>query len=125
MSELKTFKCPNCDGRLEFDTASQHLKCPYCDGEFDPAVFDEGKEYTVSNEKWDDDAYLVYTCKSCGGTIMADQHTAADSCRPAAAANYQLISHGFWYFCHIADILFLIIFINQDSQFLTVLILKE
>ena len=80
MSELKTFKCPNCDGRLEFDTASQQLKCPYCDGTFDPAIFDEGKEYVVDNEKWNDDHYLVYTCKSCGGTIMADQDTAADSC---------------------------------------------
>ncbi len=80
MSEIKTFKCPNCDGRLEFDTASQQLKCPYCDGKFDPALFDEGQDYIVSNETWDDSQYLVYTCKSCGGTIMADEDTAADSC---------------------------------------------
>ena len=48
MSELKDFKCPNCGGRLEFDTKTQKLKCPYCDGTFDPEIFDEGNNYTVS-----------------------------------------------------------------------------
>ena len=38
MSELKEFKCPNCEGRLQFDTDSQKLKCPYCDGVFDPEL---------------------------------------------------------------------------------------
>ena len=45
MSELKDFKCPNCGGRLEFDTKSQKLKCPYCDGTFDPEIFDAVQEY--------------------------------------------------------------------------------
>ena len=80
MSELKDFKCPNCGGRLEFDAQTQKLKCPYCDGTFDPEVFNEGDNYTVSSEKWEDDDIVVYTCKSCGGTIMADRDTAASSC---------------------------------------------
>ncbi|MCR4855818.1 MAG: hypothetical protein K5908_06570 [Erysipelotrichaceae bacterium] len=80
MSELKDFKCPNCGGRLEFDAKTQKLKCPYCDGTFDPEIFDEDDHYTVSSEPWVDDDIVVYTCKSCGGTIMADKDTAASSC---------------------------------------------
>ena len=80
MSELKDFKCPNCGGRLEFDAKTQKLKCPYCDGTFDPEIFDEGSNYTVSSEQWEDDNIVVYTCESCGGTIMADRDTAASSC---------------------------------------------
>ena len=80
MSELKNFKCPNCSGALEFDTKTQKLKCPFCEGTFDPEVFDEGTTYTVNNEEWNDENIVVYSCKSCGGTIMADKDTAASSC---------------------------------------------
>lgn len=81
MSELKDFKCPNCGGRLEFDSASQKLKCPYCDGTYDPDTFGEGEEYTIENTIWDeDDDLAVYTCKSCGGALITDRNTAATSC---------------------------------------------
>ena len=30
MAVLQEFKCPNCDGAIEFDSASQNMKCPYC-----------------------------------------------------------------------------------------------
>ncbi|MBQ3295455.1 MAG: hypothetical protein IJH00_03100 [Erysipelotrichaceae bacterium] len=80
MSELRDFKCPNCSGALEFDTKSQKLKCPYCDGTFDPEVFNEGTDFTVNNEEWNDDNIIVYSCRSCGGAIMADRDTAATSC---------------------------------------------
>lgn len=80
MSELKEFKCPNCGGRLEFDARTQKLKCPYCEGTFDPEIFDEGDHYTVSSEEWKDDNIVVYTCNSCGGSIMADRDTAAGNC---------------------------------------------
>ena len=35
MSELFEYKCPNCAGAIEFDSATQKMKCPYCDSEFD------------------------------------------------------------------------------------------
>ncbi len=79
-NKLKDFKCPNCGGRLEFDAKTQKLKCPFCEGTFDPEIFDEGDNYTVSSEEWRDDNVIVYTCNSCGGTIMADRDTAATSC---------------------------------------------
>lgn len=81
MSELKDFKCPNCGGRLEFDSASQKLKCPYCDGEYDPETFGEDKGFTIKSDTWDNDNNLnVYTCHSCGGAIIVDENTAATSC---------------------------------------------
>lgn len=80
MSELKDFKCPNCGGRLEFDAKTQKLKCPYCDGTFDAEIFDEDSHCTVSTGSWEDEDIIVYTCRSCGGSIMADKDTAASSC---------------------------------------------
>ena len=80
MSELKDFKCPNCGGRLEFDAPSQKLKCPYCEGTFDPDLFEEPKEVVVDSETWNDDEMKVYTCNSCGGTLITDKDTVATSC---------------------------------------------
>ena len=81
MSELKDFKCPNCGGRLEFDSASQKLKCPYCDGEYDVETFGEDKGFTIKSDTWKNDENLnVYTCKSCGGAIITNENTAATSC---------------------------------------------
>ena len=80
VSQLKDFKCPNCGGRLEFDPKTQKMKCPYCDGTFDPEIFEEGEDYTVTSDTWEDDDAIVYTCRSCGGQIIADKDTAAGSC---------------------------------------------
>ncbi|MCL2883513.1 MAG: hypothetical protein FWF30_03485, partial [Coriobacteriia bacterium] len=32
---VMTYKCPNCGGRLEFDSSLQEMKCPYCDSTFE------------------------------------------------------------------------------------------
>ena len=80
MSELKEFKCPNCGGILEFDAKTQKMKCPYCDGTFDPDLFNDEIDFTVDGEQWNDSDLVIYTCNSCGGTIMADKDTAASSC---------------------------------------------
>lgn len=81
MSNLKDFKCPNCGGSLQFDSSTQKLKCPHCDGVFDPESFNEDKDFVVENDTWEnEDGLLVYTCKSCGGSILTDKQTAATSC---------------------------------------------
>jgi DNA-directed RNA polymerase subunit RPC12/RpoP len=80
MSEVKQFKCPNCDGGLEFDTKTQKLKCPYCDGTYEPELFDEKTGFVVDGENWEDNDLSVYTCNSCGGTIMSEKNTVASSC---------------------------------------------
>ncbi len=82
MSSLLNYKCPNCGGRLEFDSKSQMLKCPFCESEFRPETFEEDVNQTY---KYEDDSnvssdLLVYVCNSCNGTIMADRNTIATSC---------------------------------------------
>ena len=29
------YKCPCCDGAIQFDSTTQKMKCPYCDTEFE------------------------------------------------------------------------------------------
>ncbi len=94
MAELQ-YKCPCCDGSIEFDTKSQNMKCPYCDTEF-PVETLEAYDSELKNDipedmswntdpgaEWSDgeDAVLrSYVCESCGGEIVCDETTAATSC---------------------------------------------
>ena len=93
---LLEYKCPNCGGAIEFDSSSQKMKCPYCDCEFDVEalkIHDENlsSQQEGDNMQWDTtagtsweqgeiDNMAVFTCKSCGGEIVADENTAATSC---------------------------------------------
>ena len=94
MSDLLEYKCPNCGGKIEFDSATQKMKCPYCDSEFDVDTLknmDERLDEKAPDEfKWDknsgeaewtdDDGMSVFVCNSCGGSIVGDENTAATSC---------------------------------------------
>ena len=95
MSQLLEYKCPCCDGAIEFDTSSQKLKCPYCGTEFDidtiasynedlqSESLDDMKWESSQNNEWNDgetDGLSVYVCDSCGGEIVADETTSATSC---------------------------------------------
>ena len=103
MADLKEYKCPACGGAMEFDVKSQQLKCPYCDTvvdlkEYEEAVAEEADDKKVENttdketgESWtsagdgqwnegEADNIKVYTCKSCGGEIIADDTTGATVC---------------------------------------------
>lgn len=94
LSEMQ-YKCPCCGGEIEFDSATQNMKCPYCDSEFEVeslASYDEVlKEEQSDNMNWETEAgtewaegetagMRVYSCKSCGGEIVADESTAATAC---------------------------------------------
>jgi len=95
MSELLHYKCPCCDGAIEFDSGLQKMKCPYCDTEFEMetlASYDEALSAEQGDEMtWDSSAgsewqegetagLRTYSCKSCGGEIIGDENTAATSC---------------------------------------------
>lgn len=95
MSTLQQYKCPCCDGAIEFDTGAQKMKCPYCDTEFemetllsyDDALKNEQSDNmtwnTTAGGEWQEgeaDGLRVYACKSCGGEIVGDETTAATSC---------------------------------------------
>ncbi len=96
MSELQQYKCPCCDGSIEFDTASQSMKCPYCGTEFDVKTLKEydnilktekhgdHMEWDCSHaSQWQEDeksSVRSYICNSCAGEILTDLSTAATEC---------------------------------------------
>ncbi len=95
MAQLLHYKCPCCDGAIEFDSGLQKMKCPYCDTEFEMetlASYDEvlsgeqGDDMswdTAAGTQWQEgeaDSLRSYVCKSCGGEIVGDETTAATSC---------------------------------------------
>ena len=57
MAVLQEFKCPNCDGAIEFDAQQQKMKCPYCSAEFETealqAYQNELAAIPQENMQWD------------------------------------------------------------------------
>jgi len=95
LAVLQEFKCPSCDGAIEFDSTLQKMKCPYCDAEFEmdalQAYQDDLNATPQENMTWDTAAgsewtegetegLRVYTCNTCGGEIVADKTTGASEC---------------------------------------------
>ena len=95
MAVLQDFKCPCCDGAIEFDSSLQKMKCPYCSSEFEIADLQAYAEATggqmEDNMQWDTAAgtqwqpgetegMRIYTCNTCGGEIVADENTGASEC---------------------------------------------
>ena len=95
MSVLQQYKCPCCDGAIEFNSTLQKMKCPYCDSEFEMETLQayeaEQSSSVQENMTWDTaagtqwqpgetDDLRVYCCNSCGGEIVADETTGASEC---------------------------------------------
>lgn len=96
MSTLQQYKCPCCDGAIEFDTSVQKMSCPYCDTEFEMETllaYDQELNNTQvqDNMTWDTDAgsewqpgetegMRIYSCNACGGQIVGDETLGATSC---------------------------------------------
>lgn len=96
MPEVHEYKCPNCGGKLEFDSSTQKMNCPYCDSEIDVEAFknfddkinsqasqtEEPESTWQKSEEWTEDNgnVSVYTCSNCGGEIIAEDTTAAMHC---------------------------------------------
>ena len=95
MAVLLEFKCPCCDGAIEFDSDAQKMKCPFCGTEFemdDLKAYDEVlKNQPEDNMQWDATAgtqwqagetegMRLYVCNTCGGQIVADETTGATEC---------------------------------------------
>ena len=95
MPVLQEFKCPCCDGAIEFDPDVQKMKCPYCDSEFETETLlaydaelsstpqEDMSWDTAAGAQWQEgeaDGLRVYCCNSCGGEIVADETTGATTC---------------------------------------------
>ena len=89
------YKCPCCNAGLKFGQDVQQMKCEYCDNVFE---LDTIREYTESTQpsqpeqfQWDDsqsqqwdqnaeEQVCGFLCQTCGGELIADDHTAATFC---------------------------------------------
>ena len=95
MTDLMDYKCPCCNGSIEFNSSVQKMKCPYCDSEFemdalkefDDSLSDEAADnLTLSAPEADEwtaeetSGMSVYVCNNCGGEIVAGENTAATAC---------------------------------------------
>lgn len=95
MSVIQQYKCPCCDGGIEFDSRRQKMKCPYCGTEFemetlrsyDEALSGQSQDSmtwdTAPGSDWQEgerEGLRVYTCSTCGGEIVADETTGATEC---------------------------------------------
>ena len=95
MSTLQQYKCPCCDGAIEFDTSSQKMACPYCGTEFEMETLEAYDRELSTNApddmSWDTaagcewrqgetDGLRVYCCQTCGGEIVGDETLGATSC---------------------------------------------
>lgn len=97
-----SYKCPNCDGELIFDPASQNYKCEYCMSAFAQAELeamqpeqakeqqameeaaqqteDQQTEGQQTEEQQAEEDAVIYSCPSCGAEIVTDSTTAATFC---------------------------------------------
>ena len=95
MAVLQQYKCPCCNGSIEFNSSSQKMKCPYCDTEFDVESLaayaeslgedceDEMQWESSAGTEWhegESEGLRVYICNSCNGEIVGDENTGATFC---------------------------------------------
>ena len=95
MEVLQQYKCPCCDGSIEFSSDVQKMKCPYCDTEFEMETllaYDQDlHQQTQESMTWDTAAggewtegetegLRVYVCQNCAGEIVTDETTGATAC---------------------------------------------
>lgn len=95
MAVLQEFKCPCCDGGIEFDSKSQKMKCPYCDTEFEVDTLmsyqnelnnqnqDQMEWEVAAGQEWTEDettGMRTYVCEACAGEIVGDATLGATDC---------------------------------------------
>ena len=96
MAKILEYKCPCCDGKIEFDSGLQQMKCPFCETTFDVSTLQDYDDIlnqqtpqeemqwdTDAGSEWEQDeaAYMgVFACTSCGGELVTNATTAATSC---------------------------------------------
>lgn len=92
MAELIEYKCPCCAAKIEWDSNAQKMKCPFCDSEFsieelqsydDVLAEPETDTQNDPESEWaagETEGMRIYSCKTCGGQVIADETTGASQC---------------------------------------------
>ena len=93
--DAPALKCPACDAELDCEAREKEASCPKCGAEFEVEALKafaerqaETKEEnmtwnTQAGEPWlqdEADGLRVYSCRTCGGEIIADETTGATAC---------------------------------------------
>lgn len=90
--QVLEYKCPCCGAGLTFGENIQKMTCQYCDNTFDleaVQAFNESEQAAAEhweqtpNTAWskaEQETVMTYTCPSCGGELITDEHTAATFC---------------------------------------------
>lgn len=93
--QVLEYKCPCCDAPLTFNQELQKMSCAYCDNVFEmeavQAYNDSLNTSQAEQPNWEDssknewseqeqETVRTFTCNSCGGVLMTDDHTAATFC---------------------------------------------
>ena len=91
-STVLEYNCPCCGAGLKFSGEVQELVCEYCDNRFEIETVKAYNEKNANStfdweqkvsDSWSDDecaSLQTYTCQSCGGVLITDEHTAATFC---------------------------------------------
>ena len=86
---VKSYKCPACGAGIGFDIESQAWSCKFCGSEYTEDTLrgsQPPEEENASVSPADNvprDAFenaVLFSCPSCGGEILSDEHTAATFC---------------------------------------------
>lgn len=93
--QVMEYLCPCCGAGLVFSDDTQRLVCHYCDNTFEldavKAYQESQKAQAASEEHWESteqspwtqterEVVRTFTCASCGGELITDEHTAATFC---------------------------------------------
>ena len=91
------FVCPNCGANINFDPGKQLLHCDFCDTDLSPDSViqkDDAVESTYTESEADANSETgfkeytttIFTCKECGGEILAYDNTVATFCSYCGAS---------------------------------------
>lgn len=83
-----TYKCPNCDGGLQFDPETQKFSCEFCQSQFAEqeleCISEQAREsprgQTPPETQPGSMHTVCYSCPACGAQIVTDETTAATFC---------------------------------------------
>ncbi len=90
--QVLEYKCPCCGAGLIFGQDVQQMTCQYCDNTFHLETLEACAEQgNIPQEQWEETqssewsaqeqaSVVTFTCPSCGGQLLTDDHTAATFC---------------------------------------------
>ena len=86
MSDVISYKCPNCGAPLTFNIPSQKWECHFCASTFDKSESNQFEQQGGGGSNfWNPEAFAdedaaVYECPSCGGQVITDKNTSSTFC---------------------------------------------